>query len=137
MTRPLIAALVCLFLVACATTPAPRDDVAPSPAKAKRAFVESSLVLVPELLRLLLALCGYALQFDARGQNANLGAALLQISQAWLVFYTAYRILAPGGVAELHFRWEKPQVEFLQGWIRKLGLVVLALVAVVLAVVSV
>ena len=48
MTRPLIAALVCLFLVACATTPAPRDDVAPSPAKAKRAFVESSLVLVPE-----------------------------------------------------------------------------------------
>ncbi|WP_347903527.1 mechanosensitive channel MscK [Pseudomonas purpurea] len=78
-----------------------------------------------------LALCGYALQVDARGQNANLGAALLQISQAWLVFYTAYRILAPGGVAELHFRWEKPQVEFLQGWIRRLGLVVLALVAVV------
>lgn len=78
-----------------------------------------------------LALCGYALQIDARGQNANLGAALLQIAQAWLVFYTAYRILAPGGVAELHFRWEKPQVEFLQGWVRKLGLVVLALVAVV------
>ncbi|AZE92589.1 Mechanosensitive channel MscK [Pseudomonas orientalis] len=78
-----------------------------------------------------LALCGYALQIDARGQNANLGSALLQIAQAWLVFYTAYRILAPGGVAELHFRWEKPQVEFLQGWVRKLGLVVLALVAVV------
>ena len=78
-----------------------------------------------------LALCGYALQIDARGQNANLGAALLQIAQAWMVFYTAYRILAPGGVAELHFRWEKPQVEFLQGWVRKLGLVVLALVAVV------
>jgi potassium efflux system protein len=78
-----------------------------------------------------LALCGYALQIDARGQNANLGSALLQLAQAWLVFYTAYRILAPGGVAELHFRWEKPQVEFLQGWVRKLGLVVLALVAVV------
>src|SRR5207253_10370884 len=52
-------------------------------------------------------------------------------AQAWLVFYTAYRILAPGGVAELHFRWERPQVEFLRGWIRRLGLVVLALVAVV------
>src|SRR5471030_3478571 len=78
-----------------------------------------------------LALCGYALQIDARGQNANLGDALLQIAQAWLVFYTAYRILAPGGVAELHFRWEKPQVEFLQGWVRRLGLVVMALVAVV------
>jgi potassium efflux system protein len=76
-----------------------------------------------------LALCGLALQIDARGQNANLGA--LQMAQAWLVFYTAYRILAPGGVAELHFRWEKPQVEFLRGWIRRLGLVVLALVAVV------
>lgn len=78
-----------------------------------------------------LALCGLALQIDARGQNANMGAALLQMAQAWLVFYTAYRILAPGGVAELHFRWEKPQVEFLQGWIRRLGLVVMALVAVV------
>ncbi len=54
-----------------------------------------------------LALCGLALQIDARGQNANMGAALLQMAQAWLVFYTAYRILAPGGVAELHFRWEK------------------------------
>lgn len=78
-----------------------------------------------------LALCGLALQIDARGQNANMGAALLQMAQAWLVFYTAYRILAPGGVAELHFRWEKPQVEFLQGWIRRLGLVVMALVTVV------
>jgi potassium-dependent mechanosensitive channel len=47
--------------------------------------------------------------------------ALIQMAQAWLVFYTAYRILAPGGVAELHFRWEKPLVAFLQGWIRKLG----------------
>ncbi|MDD0973683.1 mechanosensitive channel MscK [Pseudomonas fontis] len=78
-----------------------------------------------------LALCGYALQIDARGQNANLGEALWQIAQAWLVFYTAYRVLAPGGVAQLHFRWEKAQVEFLRGWIRRLGAVVLALVGVV------
>lgn len=78
-----------------------------------------------------LALCGYALLIDARGQNAGLGAAVLQIAQAWLVFYTAYRILAPGGVAELHFRWERAQVAFLQGWIRRLGFVVLALVSVV------
>ncbi|MFG0352803.1 mechanosensitive channel MscK [Pseudomonas sp. zbq_5] len=78
-----------------------------------------------------LALCSYALQIDARGQNANLGAALWQLAQAWLVFYTAYRILAPGGVAEVHFRWHKPQVEFLRGWVRRLGTVVLALVGVV------
>lgn len=71
-----------------------------------------------------LALCGYALQTDARGMNANTGAALIQMAEAWLVFYTAYRILAPGGVAELHFRWEKPLVAFLQNWIRKLGFVV-------------
>ena len=88
-------------------------------------------VLLAMPISLALALCGYALQTDARGMNANLGAALIQMAQAWLVFYTAYRILAPGGVAELHFRWEKPLVEFLQRWIRKLGFVVLALVAVV------
>ncbi|WP_268801023.1 mechanosensitive channel MscK [Pseudomonas huanghezhanensis] len=88
-------------------------------------------VLLATPFSLAMALCAYALQIDARGQNVNLGAALLQIALAWLVFYTAYRILAPGGVAQLHFRWEKPQVEFLRGWIRRLGLVVLALVTVV------
>lgn len=88
-------------------------------------------ILLAMPLSLALASCALALQIDAREQNVNLGAALLQISLAWLVFYTAYRILAPGGVAQLHFRWEKPQVEFLRGWIRRLGLVVLALVTVV------
>ena len=88
-------------------------------------------VLLALPVALALALCGYALQIDARGQNANLGAALWQLAQAWLVFYTAYRILAPGGVAEVHFRWYKPQVEFLRGWVRRLGIVVLALVGVV------
>ncbi|MGG3792770.1 mechanosensitive channel MscK [Pseudomonas paraversuta] len=88
-------------------------------------------ILLAMPVSLALALCGYALQIDARGMNSNTGAALIQMAEAWLVFYTAYRILAPGGVAELHFRWEKPLVEFLQNWIRKLGFVVLALVAVV------
>jgi len=80
---------------------------------------------------LLLALCGYLLQIDARGQNLGLGAALYQMAQAWLVFYTAYRMLSPGRVAELHFRWSHPQVAFLRNEIRRLGLVVLALVVVV------
>ncbi|MEJ5864523.1 mechanosensitive channel MscK [Pseudomonas farsensis] len=88
-------------------------------------------ILLAMPLALALTLGSYALQIDARGQNANLGAALWQLAQAWLVFYTAYRILAPGGVAEIHFRWHKPQVEFLRGWIRRLGTVVLALVGVV------
>ncbi|WP_282364545.1 mechanosensitive channel MscK [Pseudomonas sp. PS01297] len=88
-------------------------------------------ILLAMPVSLALALCGYALQTDARGMNTNTGAALMQMAEAWLVFYTAYRILAPGGVAELHFRWEKPLVAFLQNWIRRLGLVVLALVAVV------
>ncbi|WP_324732003.1 mechanosensitive channel MscK [Pseudomonas paeninsulae] len=80
---------------------------------------------------LFLALCGFALQMDARGQNANLGAAMFEMAQAWLVFYTVYRILAPGGVAELHFRWPRAQVNFLHRQIRYLGLVVLALAGVV------
>jgi potassium efflux system protein len=80
---------------------------------------------------LFLALCGFALQMDARGQNTNLGEALFQMAQAWLVFYTLYRVFADGGVAELHFRWGRTQVAFLHQQVRRLGLVVLALVAVV------
>ncbi|MEG5265474.1 mechanosensitive channel MscK [Pseudomonas sp. JDS28PS106] len=97
--------------------------------KTPLALLINVLLALPVALGL--ALCGYALQIDARGQNANLGEALLQIALTWLVFYTAYRVLAPGGVAQLHFRWETVQVAFLRGWVRRLGLVVLALVAVV------
>ena len=79
---------------------------------------------------LFLMLCGFALQIDARGQNANLGMALMQMAQVWMLFYTTYRILSPGGVAELHFRWNRPQVAFLHAQVRKLGLLVMALVAV-------
>jgi potassium efflux system protein len=80
---------------------------------------------------LFLALCGFVLQMDARGQNLNLGEAFVQMAQAWLVFYTLYRMLANGGVAELHFRWGRSQVAFLHNQVRSLGVVVLALVAVV------
>ncbi len=80
---------------------------------------------------LFLALCGYLLQMDARGQNLGLSAAMYQMAQAWLVFYTAYRLLSPGRLAELHFRWSHPQVAFLRNEIRRLGLVVLVLVVVV------
>lgn len=93
------------------------------------ALLLNVLLAVPGAL--FLALCGFALQMDARGQNANLGTALFEMAQAWLVFYTAYRILAPGGVAELHFHWGRAQVNFLHAQVRRLGLVVLALVAVV------
>ncbi|UTW09512.1 mechanosensitive channel MscK [Pseudomonas benzenivorans] len=80
---------------------------------------------------LFLALCGLALQLDARGQNANLGTALFGMALAWLVFYTVYRIVTPGGVAELHFHWPRRHVSFLHRQLRYLGLVVMALVAVV------
>jgi len=80
---------------------------------------------------LFLALCGFALQMDARGQNLYMAEAFFQMAQAWLVFYTLYRILADGGVAELHFRWQRDQVAFLHRQTRRLGLVVMALVAVV------
>ncbi|MCP9337254.1 mechanosensitive channel MscK [Stutzerimonas xanthomarina] len=80
---------------------------------------------------LFLALCGYLLQMDGRGQNVSLGAAFYQMAQAWLVFYSAYRMLSPNRVAETHFGWFRPQVAFLRNEIRRLGLVVIALVAVV------
>ena len=88
-------------------------------------------ILLALPVSLLLALGGLALRVDARGLNAALGGALLEMAQAWLVFYTLYRILAPGGMAELHFRWPRPQVAFISNQVRKLGLVVMALVAVV------
>ncbi|MCF7201070.1 mechanosensitive channel MscK [Pseudomonas oligotrophica] len=80
---------------------------------------------------LFLALCGYLLQMDARGQNSVLGAALFEMAQAWLVFYTAYRMLSPNRVAEVHFGWSRPQVAFLRDEMRRLGFIVLALVTVV------
>ncbi|HWV09032.1 MAG TPA: mechanosensitive channel MscK, partial [Pseudomonas sp.] len=88
-------------------------------------------ILLALPVALFLALCGLALQIDARGQNATLGAGLVEMAQAWLVFYTLYRILAPSGVAELHFHWPRPQVALLSKQIRRLGIVVMALVAVV------
>ncbi len=88
-------------------------------------------VLLALPVSLFFVLCGFALQIDARGQNATLGAALMEMGQAWMVFYTLYRILAPGGVAELHFHWDRPQVAFLRSQIRRLGGVVMALVAIV------
>ncbi|WP_394561409.1 mechanosensitive channel MscK [Aquipseudomonas alcaligenes] len=88
-------------------------------------------VLLALPVTLFLALCGVALLIDARGQNATLGSALLEMAQAWLVFYTLYRILAPGGMGELHFRWARSRVAFLRLQVRRLGLVVLAMVAVV------
>jgi potassium efflux system protein len=80
---------------------------------------------------LMLALAGYALQIDARGQNIHLGATLLAMAGAWLVLYTAYQLLAPGGVAERHFGWSPTQVRFLHRQIRWLGIVLLVLVGVV------
>ena len=88
-------------------------------------------VLLALPVTLFLTICGVALLIDARGQNATLGSALIDMAQAWLVFYTLYRILSPGGVAELHFRWPRPQVALLSKQVRRLGLVVMALVAVV------
>lgn len=80
---------------------------------------------------LVLALGGYALQIDGRGQNLYLGSALFAMAWAWLVLYTAYRILASGGVAERHFGWPGDQVRFLHRQMRWLGLVLILLVGVV------
>ncbi|ARS47408.1 mechanosensitive channel MscK [Pseudomonas sp. KHPS1] len=80
---------------------------------------------------LFLMLCGYALLHDARGQNLYLGRAFYEMAEAWLVFYTLHRILAPDGVAVLHFHWPPANVSFFRRHLRHLGMVVMALVAVV------
>ena len=80
---------------------------------------------------LLLALAGLALQMDGRGQNLALGLGLMEMARAWLVFYTAYRVLAPGGIAERHFEWKPELTQALYRRLRHLGLVVLAVVLVV------
>lgn len=82
-------------------------------------------------ISLLLALGGLSLQLDARGQNVALGAALVEMAQAVLLFYTAYRMLDRGGVAEVHFRWSAEHIHFLRRLIAQLGMVVVAVVAVV------
>lgn len=94
-----------------------------------RAILFNVLQALPGTL--LLALAGYALQSDARAQNLYLGSAFFAMAWAWLVLYTAYRILAKGGVAERHFGWPADQVAFLHRQMRWLGLVLLLLVGVV------
>lgn len=93
------------------------------------ALLVAMLLALPGTLAL--AIGGLALLLDARGQNATLGSALLEMAQVWMVFYTAHRILRPGSIAERHFHWSPPQVQFLGKIMRRLGLVVMSLVAVV------
>ena len=66
-----------------------------------------------------------------RGHTLEDGDALLAMAQVWLVFYCIYRILAPNGLAIMHFRWPREQVAFLQRHVRALGLTALLLSAVV------
>ena len=80
---------------------------------------------------LVLASIGPVIQADSLGHNLEVGQALLSMAQVWLVFYCAYRILAPNGMAIMHFRWPRAQVAFLQPRIRALGLTTLVLTAVV------
>ncbi|SEQ24907.1 potassium efflux system protein [Azotobacter beijerinckii] len=94
-----------------------------------KALLLNLLLALPGTL--FLALGGYTLQMDARGQNPYLGAALNDMALAWLVLYGTYKLLAEGGVAELHFGWPRPQVAFLRRQIRHFTLVVLALVGVI------
>ena len=88
-------------------------------------------VLIALPVALALALCGFILETDAYELNHSLGEAFYEMAQAWLMFFTAYRMLSPSGAAELHFRWSVQQVSFLREQMKVLGFIVLALVAVV------
>ncbi|MDY0251338.1 MAG: mechanosensitive channel MscK [Pseudomonas sp.] len=94
-----------------------------------RALLLNLLLALPGAI--VLASLGAMVQSDGQGHNVEIGRALWSMAQVWLVFYFAYRILAPNGVALLHFRWPRAQVTFLQLHIRSLGLTALLLTAVV------
>ena len=94
-----------------------------------RAIALNILLALPGAI--VLASLGAMLQFDGKGHTLEVGQAFWGMAQVWLVFYCAYRILAPNGMALLHFRWPRAQVAFLQPHIRSLGLTALLLTAVV------
>ena len=79
---------------------------------------------------LFLALLGFALQLDGQGQNAYLADALYEMAQAWLVLYTVYCLLRPGGVAERHFHWPHDVTFSLFSQMRWLAMLVMPLLAV-------
>ncbi|MCL7461818.1 mechanosensitive channel MscK [Pseudomonas sp. NW5] len=87
------------------------------------------LLVLP--LPLIIAACGVLLVQDPQESTTVFGAALLKLSLALLVFGVVYRLLAPGSVAEQHFRWPPEQVQTLYRQVRKLGLVVMPIVLVV------
>lgn len=94
-----------------------------------RALFLNLLLAAPGALAL--ASFGLALSVGGQGSVLEIGDALLAMAQVWLVFYCMYRILAPNGMAIMHFRWPRAQVAFLQPKIRALGLTALLLSAVV------
>jgi len=78
---------------------------------------------------LLLALAGFALQMHGQGQNLYFADAMFKISQGWLVLYTAYCLLKPGGMAERHFHWPHEITFTLYSQMRSLGLLLIPLLA--------
>ena len=94
-----------------------------------RALLLNLLLALPGAI--VLAGIGSILQASNQGHTLEIGEAFWGMAKVWLVFYCAYRILAPNGVALLHFRWPRAQVAFLQHNLRSLGLVALLLTVVV------
>ncbi|MCB1676867.1 MAG: mechanosensitive channel MscK [Halioglobus sp.] len=94
-----------------------------------RALLLNLILALPGAM--ILSALGLMLQSDANGYNLALGRAFIAMAQVWLVFYFAYRVLAPDGVAFFHFRWPQAQLLFVQPNIRSLGLTALLLAAVV------
>ena len=87
-------------------------------------------VLLALPVALLLILAGLALQLDGQGQNLYLADAMFEIAQAWMVIYTAYCLLKPGGVAERHFHWPHEATYWLYSQMRWLGMVIIPLLLV-------
>ncbi len=76
---------------------------------------------------ILLAALGFALSGSGEPEMVGLATAFKESALIWLVFYFAYLLVAPNGVAESHFRWSPGRCGFLRRRVCELGLVVLVL----------
>jgi len=99
-----------------------RDSISLTP----RAIALSTLLIIP--MPLILAVIGVILSVDENQSMPVLGAALLQLSLAWLVLHLMYRLLDSKGVATRHFRWDEDLVTRLHRLTRNMAWIMLPIV---------
>lgn len=102
-----------------------RDNISNTPL----AIALSTLLIIP--MPLILATIGLVLGVDENQSMQVVGAALLQLSLAWLVLHLMYRLLDSKGVATRHFRWNEDLVTRLHRLTRNMAWILLPVVLII------